>query len=111
MSPLPHIDLAQLDIRKLRDYCLDDSHLIGRHKARLFRAALNLTRSDAEWLRQQILELVRTADAQEIAKDVFGTRYRADIEIARHGRRAMVRTIWILATDSRSPRFVTCWIV
>jgi hypothetical protein len=28
---------ATVDVAKLRDYCLSDAHLRGRHKARVFR--------------------------------------------------------------------------
>ena len=110
---MPQVDfrLAELDVRKLSDYCLDPSHPLGRHKARVFRAALGLDAEDAKWLRAQILDRVGTAGVEAIGSDRFGTRYRADLPIGRHGRQAMVRTIWIVADGSLSPRFVTCWII
>lgn len=109
---MPRADfrLAELDVRKLTDYCLNPAHPLGRHKARVFRAALGLTADDAEWLRMEILDLIGTAGIETIGTDRFGTRYRADLEIRRHRRRAVIRTVWI-AADGRSPRFVTCWVV
>jgi len=53
---LPHGDEAILDVRKIEDYCLSPSHPRGRHKARVFREALDLQRSDAAWLRDVLLE-------------------------------------------------------
>jgi len=47
MSRLPHSERAVLDVNKIEDYCLDPMHLHGRHKARVFRSALGLIRSDA----------------------------------------------------------------
>jgi hypothetical protein len=47
---LPHSHEAILDIRKIEDYCPSPSHPRGRHKARVFREALDLQRSDAAWL-------------------------------------------------------------
>jgi hypothetical protein len=44
---LPKRNEAVLDIRKIEDYCLNPSHPRGRHKARVFREALGLQRSDA----------------------------------------------------------------
>ena len=44
-----------VEIAKLRDYCLSDTHPRGRHKARVFRSRLGLSASDAEWLRQSLL--------------------------------------------------------
>jgi hypothetical protein len=37
---LPNGERAVVDIRKLRDYCLSAKHRRGRHKARVFEAAL-----------------------------------------------------------------------
>jgi hypothetical protein len=47
MPVLPNAASAIFDIRKLEDYCLDPSHPRGRHKARVFRDALGLSRQDA----------------------------------------------------------------
>ena len=46
---------AVIDIRKLRDYCLNLQHHEGKHKARLFSSILGLTADDAEELRQILL--------------------------------------------------------
>ena len=51
-------DHAVVDIRKLRDYILSPMHRIGKHKARVFMAALNMTADDAESLRRALLQAV-----------------------------------------------------
>ena len=48
---VPNADRAEIDIRKLRDYCLATTHPVGKHKAPVFRAALGLQATDAELLR------------------------------------------------------------
>jgi hypothetical protein len=48
MSRLPNGNLAIVDIRKLKDYCLNPHHWRGRHKARVFWTALGIGRADAE---------------------------------------------------------------
>jgi len=48
---LPNAEHAIVDIAKLQDYCLDDEHPIGKHKARVFKHVLGLTRADAWTLR------------------------------------------------------------
>jgi hypothetical protein len=48
---IPHAENATVDIRKLRDYCLNLEHPEGKHKARLFAAALGMTEADVEPLR------------------------------------------------------------
>jgi hypothetical protein len=40
--PIPNSEQAFIDIRKLTDYCLNLEHLDGRHKARVFKSALNI---------------------------------------------------------------------
>ncbi|CCQ62670.1 DUF6883 domain-containing protein [Crocosphaera watsonii] len=39
---LPYVDNAKVDIRKLRDYCLNPDHDHGKHKARLFSSILGM---------------------------------------------------------------------
>jgi len=110
MTPrLPHSERAILDIRKLEDYCLNPSHPRGRHKARVFREVLDLQRRDAIWLRDILLDGVRSHQASQVSSDVWGTYWRCDVGIDRQGKSAMVRTIWILRTGENMPRFVTCW--
>jgi hypothetical protein len=108
---LPHSHEAILDIRKIEDYCLSSSHPRGRHKARVFREALDLQQSNAGWLRDALLEAARSNEASEVAVDAWGTHWRLDAIIRRHGKSAVVRTIWIVRTGENVPRFVTCWVL
>ena len=111
MTRLPQAERAVLDVSKLEDYCLDPAHLHGRHKARVFRDALGIGKADAPWLRQILLGGVCHHDAVELATDDYGTRWRVDIPAARLDRHIVVRTIWIIRTGERVPRFVTCWVL
>jgi hypothetical protein len=70
---LPNAEHAIVDIVKLRDYAQNTSHARGRHKARVFLAALDLTAVDAEELRTALLKSARTGDAVRGASDEFGT--------------------------------------
>ncbi len=108
---LPHSDEAILDIRKIEDYCLSPSHPRGRHKARVFREALDLQRSDAAWLRDALLEAARSNEASQDAVDAWGAHWRLDATIRRHGKTAVIRTMWIVRTGETAPRFVTCWVL
>jgi hypothetical protein len=74
---IPNAENAVADIRKLRDYCLNPLHDDGKHKARLF-AAVGITASDAETLRDALLQAVKTHDAQLGRRDVYGQRYIVD---------------------------------
>jgi len=111
MSPLPFGEQAIFNIRKLEDYCLDATHPRGRHKARVFREALGIGRGDSTWLRAQLLEAIRETDATELTPDHFGQRWRVDVPITRHERTVVVRTVWIVRTGERAPRFVSSWVL
>lgn len=111
MTRLPHGDEAILDIRKIEDYCLNPSHPRGRHKARVFREAVDLRRSDASWLRNVLLEAARSGEASQVAVDAWGTHWRVDATVRRHAKSAVVRTLWIVRIGESVPRFVTCWVL
>ena len=58
---LPNPHKAVVEIEKLRDYSLNLNHRVGGHKARVFKAALDLTVQEADWLRERALEIAVTA--------------------------------------------------
>jgi hypothetical protein len=60
---LPNGENAVVDIRKLRDYCLNPDNPRGSNKARVFSSALGLTVAEAEVLRVKLLDVARTGDA------------------------------------------------
>ena len=107
---LPNGGRAELDIRKLTDYCLSPDHPRGRHKARVFRDAVRLEKSDAPELRTYFLRAARDERAVRLARDEWGERWQVDVAISRQNRRAMVRTVWIVR-NGEVPRFLTCWVL
>ena len=59
-EPLPQASAAYIEPEKLVDYALDTQHPVGRHKAAVFRQALDIERDDWEYLRDRILDALRT---------------------------------------------------
>ena len=108
---LPHGDEAIVDRAKIEAYCLNEAHPRGRHKARVFRAALGIGQSDAAWLTRVFLDAARSALAHVVAEDGWGTQWRVDTTVSRHGRSAVVRTAWIVRRGETRPRFVTAWVL
>jgi hypothetical protein len=108
---LPDWNEAAINIRKIEDYCLSPSHPRGRHKARVFREALDLQRSDAGWLREVLLEAARSGEASQVAANAWGTHWRLDATVRRQGKSVVVRTIWIVRIGEIAPTFVTCWVL
>ena len=106
---IPHAERAVVDIRKLRDYCLNPMHREGKQKARLFAAALDMTAHDAVDLREILLQVVKTHDAQLGRRDEYGQRYRIDFALEWRGKRAIIRSAWMIEHGSDTPRLTSCY--
>lgn len=96
---IPNAENAVVDIRKLRDYCLNPEHDEGKHKARLFSSILGMRADDAEELRQILLEVIKTQEARLGRRDQFGQRYTLDFRLEWQDRNATVRSGWIIEHD------------
>lgn len=108
---LPNAGRAFVDIAKLRDYSLDVVHKEGKHKARVFAAALGLTRNDANWLREQLLAAARFNDCQLGRKTDHGQRYVLDFMLAYRAKSARVRSVWNVRPAEDFPRLITCYVL
>jgi hypothetical protein len=108
---IPNADRAVVDIRKLRDYCLDPEHSEGKHKARLFAATLGIQASDAEELRLILLQIIKSGEAQLGRRDGYGQRYVIDFMLEWRDRQAMIRSGWIIEDGSDMPRLTSCYPV
>ena len=108
---LPNADQAFVDVAKLRDYALDPVHAEGKHKARVFAAALGLSRNDAEWLRDQLLLAARTFDCSLGRKTEHGQRYVIDFDATARGKTARLRSAWNLRPTENFPRLTTCYVL
>lgn len=106
---IPNAEQAIVDIRKLRDYCLNLEHDDGKHKARLFASILGMAANDAEELRQILLEVVKTHEEQLGRQDKFGQRYTLDFQIEWQNRKATLRSGWIIEHGSEIPKLTTCY--
>lgn len=106
---IPNAENAVVDVRKLRDYCLNPEHDDGKHKARLFASILGMTSGNAEELRQILLEVVKTQSAQLGRQDEFGQRYTLDFTVEWQNRSATLRSGWIIEHGSEIPRLTTCY--
>ncbi len=66
---LPNSDLAVIDDRQLAEYSLNLDHDEGKHKARVFKSALNMDVSHLEELKQALWSALKTIDRyQTISK-------------------------------------------
>ena len=108
---LPFGENAVVEPVKLLAYCLNPAHEEGKHKARVFRAALGLTAKDAEFLRARLLLAARDGEVHQQRQTAFGVLYDVDFTMEYNGHSARIRSGWILESGSCTPRLTTCFIV
>ena len=100
-----------IDIRKLRDYCLNPHHPVGKHKAHVFSSQLGIGRNDARLLKQKIIEKMKDVEIEWAHEDTLGKRFTADLTLDMINRSALVRAIWIIKSGSEVPELVGCYII
>lgn len=107
---LPGANYAVVDCTKLTNYCLDEHHPRGKHKARVFSSVLGLTGENADVLRSALLRAAVTEDAVPVAFDRFGQRYVIDFQMNGPRGSGTVRSIWILRAGEKIPRLTSCYV-
>jgi hypothetical protein len=108
---LPNAERAEVDPRKLTDYCLSPSHPVGKHKAAVFRAALGLTAADAGELREWLLRAAVSGEPVTGRADEFGERFVIDFPATTASGSATIRSAWIVRAGEDFPRLTTCYIL
>jgi hypothetical protein len=103
---LPNPKKASVPKEKLADYCLNLNHPKGKNKARVFKSALGLTTDDWEYLRDVLLEIVKTYCAFYKGCNRYGNQYEIDFRL----REVSVRSCWIVHFDEDFPRLTSCYV-
>jgi hypothetical protein len=106
LPPFAYVELA-----KLRDYCLSSTHPEGKHKARVFYAALRLDDTDAEWLRDELLKAALNEDCSLGLLTKHGQRYIVDFWVCKNDLEAKIRSAWIVKVGEDFPRLVSCYVL
>lgn len=107
---LPRAREAVIPTEKLVGYALDPEHPRGRHKARVFAAALGLRQRDWRYLHDQILEAVVNGEVRGTRISPHGVLYDVVVLVdGLNGATQRVATIWLVAGD-RPPRLVSTWV-
>lgn len=104
---LPNANQAIVEIEKLRSYSLSPEHPVGKHKARVFAAALSLDQTHAEEMRERLLQAASAFDCVPTKNNAFGQTYEMDFMLTHESRSALVRAVWIIRPNEDSPRLVT----
>ena len=108
---LPNPHQAVIDDSKLLDYCLNFDHVDGKHKARVFKSALNLTSENFQELKLALLEAIKKFDAIPDKKNPYGQKYIINFPITRENKTAMIHSVWIIRNNEQFPRLITCYVI
>ena len=107
---LPFAEKAYFDDQKLVNYCLSESHIIGKHKARVFKVALGITATDFLILKDSILIAILLNEATFTGSNQQEDLYSVDFIMHYIGRSVIIRTAWIVRFDELFPRLVSCYV-
>jgi hypothetical protein len=108
---LPNFEFAIIDEEKLRDYCLNPGHMVGKHKAKVFQRRLDFSQQDTILLKSLILEKITVSDCIETDPSEYGRRFIVDIILVNFDKQASVRTSWIIKKDELIPRLTSCYVI
>jgi hypothetical protein len=111
MPALKNAAIAVIDHRKFANYCLDPQSRHGRHKARLFKAALGFDQSNHQDLIAAIREGILKANALYQGETAHGHRWRVDLAVTGPAGSAMIRTAWIYEKGDHVPRLTTAYVL
>ena len=90
---------------------MSPDHDDGKHKARLLRDLLGLTRDHATLLLDALKEAAVAGEAVSGRLDRYGQRYVIDFEFVGPTGQAMIRSAWIIRPGETAPRLVTCYML
>ncbi len=108
---LPNHENAIVDIVKLRDYCLNPNHPVGKHKAAVFFSALGFTQADAERLQRMVREAALSDQASAGEGDEYGQRYQLDFVVVGPKGLVNIRTACIVLQNEDVPRLITAYVL
>ena len=107
----PNPEDAIIDDKKLAGYCLNPRHSDGRHKARVFKSALNLSIENIEELKSALLRAIKDNEAVPDKCNLYRQKYVVDFAMTRGDKTAMIHSVWIVRDDENFPRLITCYVL
>jgi hypothetical protein len=106
---VPHLDRAEVNSRKLRDYLLSRDHPLGHPKARFF-LGLGFRHDAVDSLRAALIAHARANPVVVHETTAFGSKYVVDGRIeAPNGRDVAIRAVWFVEHGAEQARFVTAY--
>jgi hypothetical protein len=98
------------DVRKLRDYSLNEQHPQGKHKALLFRKLLGITAEDWLFLAEQLIAGLEKELVKRPVKSPWGVQYHINVPVVgRNGQTKLVTSAWIIRSNE-PPSLVSAYV-
>ena len=114
LGAVPNGERAVVPREKLERYVLSPDHPTGRHKARVFAAALGIHDVDWPYLADQLTKAAASAPVVAIRESAWGLSYEVESLVdGLNGRSHPVISIWFAARDPSGdpdPRLITCYV-
>lgn len=108
---LPNHEQAYIPEPKLTKYLLSETHEIGKAKAKYFRL-LGYTETNADQLADGLLMIAKSKKVSQAVTTPYGTKYIIEGNLFTPiGTTVRIRTIWVVESDDKRPRFVTAYPV
>jgi len=106
---LPNGEHAIIASDKLSDYLLSKSHLVGRWKARFF-LSIGFKEEDVSELKDALMNVGKNGEVKTAITTDFGVKYTVEGVISGpSGRKAAIRTVWIVEIGQDRPKLVTAY--
>ena len=94
---LPDDEQLEIPAKKLLEYALNPEHVVGRHKARLFRDLLGIDRSSWRYLAYQLVDGLTNAQLEHPRVTEHGVQYSALVQVIGLNQQTYtVETAWII---------------
>jgi len=101
---------ARVDVRKLRDYSLNEQHPKGKHKAHLFRKLLGITAADWLFLGEQLIAGLAKELVQNPVNSQWGVQYHIVSNVTgRNEQTKLVKSAWIIR-PGQPPSLVSAYV-
>ncbi len=108
---LPHNKKVIISKEKITDYILSKTHATGKFKAIFFHKA-GFDETNADMLVACLKRLAKTGTVKETSVTPYGKKFVLEGKIKTPaGKSVGVRTVWIIESAQKTPRFITAYPV
>ncbi len=106
---LPNAARGLVEYDKIVSYLMNPTHPEGAGKAGFFQA-LGFQREEWQLLAEALLLVAVEGNVEQVIESIHGSKYIVDgVLLWINGRRAIIRTVWIMEWGSERPRLVTAY--